>query len=282
MKGFSEPQKRFDRTFRIEPTFFRLPFQILPIYRATGFWVIFSLVRLFLESISVATPAEPHGEKIFYLLFFVRSLLKSLGAVKNFQSLLKSEAVRKCCIFQEIRSGGLRGAKNVSIVFRIVFRIFRVFQTVLRVELKPCPSFPCFFFGKRPAKPPKKQGFFIPTEPPKSLEKKGKMLKKKQGIPHRAKNRHRVWLDEEVTGRNEVTTTFFYVWALWCACSFSGCEWAYCHGTLLCKFSIPKCGGVLGGNDQNRAEKQNVVLTWFWPVTRSSGHLGRRKKNKEF
>ena len=88
--------------------------------------------------------------------------------------------------------------------------------------------------------------------------------------------RHRVWLDEEVTGRNEVTTTFFYVWPLWCACSFSGCEWAYCHGTLLCEFSFPKCGGVLGGNDQNRAEKQNVVLTSFRPVTWSSSHLGRR------
>ena len=88
--------------------------------------------------------------------------------------------------------------------------------------------------------------------------------------------RHRAWLDEEVTGRNEVTTTFFYVWPLWCACSFSGCEWVYCHGTLWCEFSIPKCGGVLGGNDQNRAEKQNVVLTWFRPMTWSSGHLGRR------
>ena len=32
---------------------------------------------------------------------------------------------------------------------------------------------------------------------------------------------------------------------------------------------------VLGGNDQHRAEKQNVVLTWFRPVTWSSGHLGR-------
>ena len=74
-----------------------------------------------------------------------------------------------------------------------------------------------------------------------------------------------------------MTTTLFYVWPLWCACSFSGCEWAYCHGTLLCRFSKPKCGGVLGANDQNRAEKQNVVLTWFRPVTWSSGHLGRRK-----
>ena len=44
----------------------------------------------------------------------------------------------------------------------------------------------------------------------------------------------------------------------------------------MCECSIPKCGGVLGGNDQNRAEKQNVVLTSFRPVTWSSGHLGRR------
>ena len=34
---------------------------------------------------------------------------------------------------------------------------------------KPCPSFPCFF-GKRQGKPPKKQGFSIPTEPLKSLK----------------------------------------------------------------------------------------------------------------
>ena len=44
----------------------------------------------------------------------------------------------------------------------------------------PCPSFPCFFFGKRQEKPPKKQGFFIPSEPLKSVEKKGKTLKKKR------------------------------------------------------------------------------------------------------
>ena len=32
----------------------------------------------------------------------------------------------------------------------------------------------------------------------------------------------------------------------------------------------------IGRNDKSRAEKQNVVLTWFRPVTWSSGHLGRR------
>ena len=45
----------------------------------------------------------------------------------------------------------------------------------------PCPSFPCFL-GKRQGKPPKKQGFFIPTEPLKSLEKKGKTLNKTKEI----------------------------------------------------------------------------------------------------
>ena len=84
-----------------------------------------------------------------------------------------------------------------------------------------------------------------------------------------------------MTGRRSHWRQHFFniwrqLWPLWCACSFSGCEWAYCHGTLLCEFSIPKCGGVLGGNDQNRAEKQNVVLTWFRPVTWPSSHLGRR------
>ena len=40
---------------------------------------------------------------------------------------------------------------------------------------QPCPSFPCFF--EKAGKTTKKQGFFIPTEPLKSLEKK----EKKQG-----------------------------------------------------------------------------------------------------
>ena len=38
---------------------------------------------------------------------------------------------------------------------------------------EPCPSFPCFF-GKRHGKPPKKQGFFIPTEPLERREKRSK------------------------------------------------------------------------------------------------------------
>ena len=41
----------------------------------------------------------------------------------------------------------------------------------------PCSSFPCFF-GKRQGKPPKRQGFFLSSEPLKSLGKKGKTRKK--------------------------------------------------------------------------------------------------------
>ena len=52
----------------------------------------------------------------------------------------------------------------------------------------PCPSFPCFF-GKTRGKPPKKQGFFIPTEPLKSLEKKGKTLKKTRNSSQGKKTR---------------------------------------------------------------------------------------------
>ena len=45
----------------------------------------------------------------------------------------------------------------------------------------------------------------------------------------------------------------------------SGCEWAYCHGTLLCGFSTPKCGGVLGGNDQNKP--RNKCSTHLVPTS---------------
>ena len=50
-------------------------------------------------------------------------------------------------------------------------------QVSICMYSRPCPSFPCFL-GKSQGKPPKKQGFFIPTEPLKSLEKKGKTLEK--------------------------------------------------------------------------------------------------------
>ena len=42
---------------------------------------------------------------------------------------------------------------------------------------KPCPSFP-WFLGERQGRPRKEQGFFIPTEPLKSLEKKGRRPEK--------------------------------------------------------------------------------------------------------
>ena len=69
----------------------------------------------------MATPAEPRGEKKIFLCRF--------WAVKNFENFLKSAG--------EILLSGLRGTKNVSNAFRIVFRIlFRVFQTVFRIDLK--------------------------------------------------------------------------------------------------------------------------------------------------
>ena len=55
--------------------------------------------------------------------------------------------------------------------------------------LRPCPSFPCFF-GKRQGKPQKKQGFFRPAEPLKSLEKKGKTLEKTRNSSPAKKTRN--------------------------------------------------------------------------------------------
>ena len=52
---------------------------------------------------------------------------------------------------------------------------------------KPGPSFPCFFCGKWQGKPPKKQGFFIPTEPLKSLKKEGKNAQKQKKREKRSK-----------------------------------------------------------------------------------------------
>ena len=71
-----------------------------------------------------------------------------------------------------------------------IFRIFSVFFRIFPVLRGfPCPSFPCFF-GKRQGKPPKKQGFFIPTEPLISLEKKGKTLEKTRNSSQGEKTRN--------------------------------------------------------------------------------------------
>ena len=71
--------------------------------------------------VSVATPAEPRGEK---KLFFVQIL----GGEKLLKFVESAG---------EIFLSGLRGAKNISNTFRIVFRIFiRVCQTVFRIDLK--------------------------------------------------------------------------------------------------------------------------------------------------
>ena len=51
-------------------------------------------------------------------------------------------------------------------------------------------SFLSLLFGKRQGKPPKKQGFFIPTESQKSLEKKGNTLKKTRNSSQAKKARN--------------------------------------------------------------------------------------------
>ena len=74
------------------------------------------------EIFSVANPAEPRGENIFY--FF----LQILGGEK----LLKFGEKCRWKIFSRPERGN-----NYSVAFRIVFRVlFRVFQTVFRVKLK--------------------------------------------------------------------------------------------------------------------------------------------------
>ena len=57
--------------------------------------------------------------------------------------------------------------------------------------IKPDPVLPFHFFFRKIARktPKEKQGFFVPAEPLESLEKKGKTLKKKQGMPRREKKK---------------------------------------------------------------------------------------------
>ena len=88
--------------------------------------------------------------------------------------------------------------------------------------------------------------------------------------------RHRVWLDEEVTGRNKVTTTFLYDWPLWCACSFSGCEWGLLswHPPVWILYAQVRSPW----EEMAKTEPRNKMLysPGFRPVTWSSSHLGHR------
>ena len=58
------------------------------------------------------------------------------------------------------------------------------------------------FFGKRHGKPPKKQGFVMPTEPLKSLEKKGKTLEKTRNSSQGKKPRNSKKTRKGRTGLN--------------------------------------------------------------------------------
>ena len=51
----------------------------------------------------------------------------------------------------------------------------------------PCPSFPCFFW-KKARKTAKKTRIFYPYRTPKILGKEGKNAQKKQGIPRTLKS----------------------------------------------------------------------------------------------
>ena len=120
--------------------------------------------------------------KIFSTLFDIfRAGQKTSKIVKKGQNIFR----RFSTIFARHQlSGPFWGALQIALQGHLLFFSLKDALCTL-----PCPSLPCFV-GKRQGKPPKKQGFFIPTEPPKSLERKGKTLKKKkQGIPRSGENR---------------------------------------------------------------------------------------------
>ena len=71
----------------------------------------------------MATPAEPRGEKKLCFVY-----VQILGGEKLLKFVESAG---------EIFLSGLRGAKEFSNTFRIVFRVFfRVFQTAFRIDLK--------------------------------------------------------------------------------------------------------------------------------------------------
>ena len=67
------------------------------------------------------------------------------------------------------------------------------------------------FFGKRQGRPPKKQGFLIPAEPPKRSGKEGKNAQKKHGIPRRGRNKDFNKTRNGRTGRVVQTHVSFFV-----------------------------------------------------------------------
>ena len=74
------------------------------------------------------------------------------------------------------------------------------FPDLRHLSTVPCPSFP-FFCGKRHGKPPKKQGFFIPTEPLKSLGKKGKTFEKTRNSSRREKKKKKQGIPKKKQGK---------------------------------------------------------------------------------
>ena len=86
-----------------------------------------------------------------------------------------------------------------------------LFTVGFRIGFWQNPVLPFLVFWKMPGKPAKKQGFFVPAEPLKSLEKKGKKLKKNKEFLAREKTRN-----SKKTKEGEGTDFFF------CGFLFSG------------------------------------------------------------
>ena len=64
--------------------------------------------------------------------------------------------------------------------------------------------------GKRSGKPPKKQGFFIPTEHPKSLEKKGKTVKKARKSSQKRRKRQGIQTKQGKEGQGKDPRPLYY------------------------------------------------------------------------
>ena len=106
--------------------------------------------------------------------------------------------------FQVFREAPVRFGYGLGMERFKRFR-FSVPAVPLQKRFVPCPSFPCFFFWKRQGKPPKKQGFFIPTEPLKIPGKEGKNARKNKEFLAGEKNKEFQKTRKGRTGR------FFFV-----------------------------------------------------------------------
>ena len=151
--------------------------------------------------------------------------------------------------------------------FKIYTPLWAMFRKPQPLQL-PCPSFPCFF-GKWPGKRPKKQGFFIPSEPLKSLEKKGKTLKKTRNSSQGEKNRNSkktrkdrvVWKVRQYTSNLYGSTPPICIAVLCWLLSFEERETPQ-YASHLYRNTPPICTAV----------RPPFVRQYFWKNTGGWGH----------